>query len=95
MAYAGPIFPNFDIHFEDNDSDEELAAFCDEYDTSLPQSLVPVEETTSANTNRFATIDQNQQNEIVDNAQAKGTKKATKWAVNVFQGKHKHQSLKR
>ena len=84
MAEAG--FPNFEIDYEylylGNDSDEELLAICDEYDLA---NLTPLDETTS-NPSRFATIGQGQLNEIVDNAQAKGTKKATKWAVNVFKG---------
>ena len=84
MAEAG--LPNFEIDDEivypDYDSDEELLAICDEYDLA---NLTTVEETTT-NPSRFATIGQGQLNEIVDNAQAKGTKKATKWAVNVFKG---------
>ena len=79
-------FPNFHIFFgeESHDSDEEMANLCDEYEENNRCLLsLGVENETPR---RFATVNESGLDEIVDNAQAKKTKKSTKWAMSVFQG---------
>ena len=69
-------FPNFDIDLDCTDS--ELIACADKVEKGGKTSGVQ---------SRFVTLEQKDLIEIISDAQAKSTKKATKWIVKTLEGK--------
>jgi len=74
------IHPNFDIDFEELISDEELLAQAERVENTQ-------EKEQNKTKFRFAELGDNDLCNIVASAEAKGTKKNTRWAMKTVEGK--------
>ena len=77
-------FPDFGFNLLDN-----LDGILEEFDDNELLTSVQETEKEIQEKPRFASLKDSDLNDLVENAQSKGTKKATKWSTKAFEGNYK------
>ena len=88
-------FPTFALNFDFNCNENYIANWSKEpecSDAELLACLEVVEKTEAEKASRFAILNSDELQEIVSNAEAKGSKRNTKWFVKMFEGKYKYNN---
>ena len=88
-------FPSFALNFDFNCNENYIPNWNKEpecSDAELLACLEVVEKTEAEKASRFATLNSDELQEIVSNAEAKGSKRNTKWFVKMFEGKYKRNN---